>query len=123
MSAAEVLACPRCGQADGLATIEELVGTARATFYDHDIVWDGWTGLTTDNPDPDDTKAPGPRNRRPPERLSGDPSHPDAILTTTRDQNPDDPADHQDHARSRKIEADVRSLCQAGCPRRPKVSR
>jgi hypothetical protein len=30
MSAGKLLACPRCGQAEGLATIEELVGTTRS---------------------------------------------------------------------------------------------
>ena len=45
MSAGKLLACPRCGQAEGLATIEELVGTTRATFYENDIEWDGWTEL------------------------------------------------------------------------------
>lgn len=45
MSAGELLACPRCGQASGLATIEEMTGTARATFYEDDIVWDGWTDV------------------------------------------------------------------------------
>lgn len=51
MSAGKALACPSCGQADGLATVEELIGTARATFYEDDVVWGGWTEVDWDSSD------------------------------------------------------------------------
>jgi hypothetical protein len=49
MSAEKLLACPHCGDAEGLATIEELIGTARATFYENDVEWEGSTDVDWDS--------------------------------------------------------------------------
>jgi hypothetical protein len=45
MSGRKAMVCPACGEGDGLATVEELVGTAHVTFYGDDLVWDGWTDV------------------------------------------------------------------------------